>query len=1466
MLTVSNELKNAFMKAERTIYVRVKIGNRTFYNDNVISVEYDSGSLSGEVFAIGSTYSNSIKITFSDLVEGLKELDEVTYEIGIKLPNGTIEYVPMGVFIINDAIKMDRNNNKTTIECMDKMVMMGGTYVSSLTYPAAIREVALEIANKAGVGVDSTTFARLSADKIAKPEGYTYREAIGLIAQFEAGFATFNRFGKLEIRTLVDPNFAIPPDNYFSKGLVKNEVFFRLGGISCTTDDGDTIIQSGNSAGNQVVLENRVMTKVLLDKIYQKIQTINYYPFSLSWQGNPVIEAGDWVEVEDLQGNKFKTPNLSYSLSFNGGLSAKSSAETVTQSDVTYQYKSPLQQKIEWIHARIDAAGGNVVFVGIDTPTNPKEGDLWFKVIGPDKEILIYRKREDGTLFWDPQISTADINKVAKELESIIKQADLDRAKAEQDINQALTDAKQYTEVKAQEFDNKLLVVNQNVLTATNSANAAVLKADKAIEDVGFLKPDVATAKANAATAIQDATTATQNATTAIQNAQTALNSVATLSQEVDVSITNINGELTRKVSQTTFNTLSGTVGTHTSQISQTQTALLAKAESSLVNTIKGTVDTHTTQIKVVSDGLELKAESSLVNTVKGTVDSHTTQINANSQAITARLTSVQIETLLTGKQYVNQTALNATSNGLTAQITQVSTELNSLEIGGRNYFKNSEKEITGSREFVNSVNWDMAPAIDKYGLVSYTISFDLKTAVAGNINVYAQNGSDTRYNITTHVISATTEYKRYSITFVPTVNNLNVTQALLAFYGQAYGNGRIPSVKNVKMEVGTKATDFTLAPEEMATLEKVSTLELRIDGFQLAINDKVSSAQWTVLSNQVQSKVESATYTSKMTQLDNAINLRVVQGDITAAILADKTIKDTRNDNQIPYWYLENYPRQEVREFKIRTVLGLPGNSTYVQLTTKVPWAGGTSGGVPVQIAESNDGTYQRVSSSSGGSWLAWDKVAESGKLISQINISTEGILLQGKRIQLDGDVTMTTAFVTRLDTLTLSAVYADIPTIRNKVLITDVVTANMIKADTGLFDKVFINDAVVQKLTVKSSFINSVKAIEITADKVTGGTFNAALMNVIGLNANSMTTGTLNGANYSNNLNTGVETFRNPSNGSTLSIQQDKFYFNTSGASHYLIPDNEGLAFVPAAGNTGNNRNAGLRLQSTNFNFVDFGYGSDGGFLHRVGSYPDTMAFINKDGGGFTFSHTGVLDVLNANTRRWDLTIGKYGQFKYGKSAIQLNGYDASTVPKVRIINPATGDLATLDVGYLNVSGNGTGSVELSNIGSSFRIQHATNRNWVFAEGLNGTLTYGVTTLALNGHNNASARLSVFGAGGISYGYMSAANFDVQSERKYKDNIVDFGSALSIISTMKIRQYDKNGISEIGIITDEAPLQLLADNDTKVSLYDYASLAIRGVQELGDLTWHHEVKLSKHELRIKELEEKIKLLESVA
>lgn len=127
-----------------------------------------------------------------------------------------------------------------------------------------------------------------------------------------------------------------------------------------------------------------------------------------------------------------------------------------------------------------------------------------------------------------------------------------------------------------------------------------------------------------------------------------------------------------------------------------------------------------------------------------------------------------------------------------------------------------SRFEKTASREFLNDSRWDLAPIFEKYGIgIEYTISFDLKSAVSGPIQVYSQNGSGTKYNIGTTTVQATTEYKRYSVKVTPQLQTgTTMTQALLAFYG-VYDSGRIPTIKNVKVELGKVATADTSSPSE---------------------------------------------------------------------------------------------------------------------------------------------------------------------------------------------------------------------------------------------------------------------------------------------------------------------------------------------------------------------------------------------------------------------------------------------------------------------------------------------------------------------------------------------------------------------------------------------------------------------------------------------------------------------------
>lgn len=485
MIYTSTELFNAFAEDTRQIMVRVKINGAVFDNDNISTLNLEYGSMDGANFSLGSTFASSLKITFAELVEGLAELDEIEVEMGAVLPNGAIEYVPMGTFIINEEVMMDRNNNTTSIDALDRMVMLGNIYKSTLPGETArIIDIAVDIANQAGVVV-SNDFDRLRTDSIQIPREKTLREAIGIIAQFEVGFATFNRDGELDIRRLNDPDFDISPEGYTLKGLVKNEVPFRLNGVQCQIGDSEEdVLQTGASTGTQIVLNNPSMTQAHLDRIYTELSTLNYYPFSLDWYGHPALEAGDWIEIEDLQGNKIKTPNLHYTLDFNGGLKAKSQAETTSSSEVVYQYKSPLKQEIQAIAARLSASGGNHVYDDLTPPTNPKEGDLWFKPEGPDTIILIYKRLEDGSLDWVEELNTGDTTKNAREIEAAIEEIEEAKRQAVASKQEAIDEAERlvteqdtiYQEL-FDDYDAAVDDLTQGVAAADGKASDALTQA-----------------------------------------------------------------------------------------------------------------------------------------------------------------------------------------------------------------------------------------------------------------------------------------------------------------------------------------------------------------------------------------------------------------------------------------------------------------------------------------------------------------------------------------------------------------------------------------------------------------------------------------------------------------------------------------------------------------------------------------------------------------------------------------------------------------------------------------------------------------------------------------------------------------------------------------------------------------------------------------------------------------------------
>lgn len=119
---------------------------------------------------------------------------------------------------------------------------------------------------------------------------------------------------------------------------------------------------------------------------------------------------------------------------------------------------------------------------------------------------------------------------------------------------------------------------------------------------------------------------------------------------------------------------------------------------------------------------------------------------------------------------------------------------------------KEWENKDNPRSEFLKTI--DLSPIIDKYGLIEYTLTFDIKATKEGQCRVYAQNGSDSKYSIGYNDIKVTTDYVRHKIKFTPTLIDPKVTMTSLAFYS-TYGSGVFTTIKNIKLQIGETSSDF---------------------------------------------------------------------------------------------------------------------------------------------------------------------------------------------------------------------------------------------------------------------------------------------------------------------------------------------------------------------------------------------------------------------------------------------------------------------------------------------------------------------------------------------------------------------------------------------------------------------------------------------------------------------------------
>ncbi|AIY83125.1 kID repeat family protein [Clostridium baratii str. Sullivan] len=335
MFKVSDKYKKEIDKlGGRSFVSKVIIRDKEYNDDNIKDMNLSESVNPSDNFSLGSVVSNTFEINLIDIDTSVIFEDAIIKPyIGLELEN-KIEYIPLGVFTVDNVTIKDK---KVKLECMDNMIKLERAYFSEFKYPCNINEVLKEICKKANIKCNSI-LPNYSIDEI---KGYSFRQAIGILATLSGCFARFNRVGELEILSYADVGLRITPDTFLK--FEKNDKDYIIGKI--TAKKGDKTFSKGSNT--EIIIDNPVITEEITNDIYNKFKDFTYRPYTLSWQGNPAVQAGDRVTIIDLDGKEYNTLIMEQKFTYNGGIKSELKASGKTESSDRFDSKGPVTQAME---------------------------------------------------------------------------------------------------------------------------------------------------------------------------------------------------------------------------------------------------------------------------------------------------------------------------------------------------------------------------------------------------------------------------------------------------------------------------------------------------------------------------------------------------------------------------------------------------------------------------------------------------------------------------------------------------------------------------------------------------------------------------------------------------------------------------------------------------------------------------------------------------------------------------------------------------------------------------------------------------------------------------------------------------------------------------------------------------------------------------------------------------------------
>ncbi len=389
--------------------------------------------------------------------------------------------------------------------------------------------------------------------------------------------------------------------------------------------------------------------------------------------------------------------------------------------------------------------------------------------------------------------------------------------------------------------------------------------------------------------------TALNALTNRVSTAEGTITSQGNSITQLNNSVTSINGELTKKADATALNALTNRVstaeGTITSQgnsitqlnnsVTSINGELTKKADATALNaltnrvsTAEGTITSQGNSItslrndlNATNDKVSSKADSSALNSLDSKVTSIDGRVTSNTSAVTSLQGRVStVEGGLSSKadasalnNYYTKTEADSAASGAIDKFNS------QLTIGGVNAVANSEAPRTSTaatnKEYLlYERSAELKAFYDENLEKPITISFEMSVPVAGPVQVYSSNGSAHQFVTSVNAVIVN-QFAKYSVTVSPKSHTASTTVSTIEFYG-VYGSGRIPTIRKLQIEAGTKATAWSPSPRDTqaaldANASAIQTTQTKVDNIDgrlttatdsiTSLNSRMSTAEGNI-------------------------------------------------------------------------------------------------------------------------------------------------------------------------------------------------------------------------------------------------------------------------------------------------------------------------------------------------------------------------------------------------------------------------------------------------------------------------------------------------------------------------------------------------------------------------------------------------------------------------------------------